>query len=223
MHRIIVNSIPKSGTHLVERALNLMGISSKPPLFLSSATAERYQKAGSGDIQVGVGMPVLVAADCLRTALASHEANQVVTAHVPYSSGMQAILAELNYRMILIVRDPRDVAVSLAQHISREKTHRLHAEFAALTAEQRIQHAIQGFDGQLENVAQRFRSVLPWAKWENCLMIRFEDLVGSRGGGSDESQRTALDRICRHLGVAKSDGVAEHLFGASRGCVQPRL
>lgn len=78
MTRVIVNSIPKSGTHLVERALALLGVSREKPLFLSSATATEYPPDGGETVPVGVGMSVAVSADLLRQRLASLPVGRVI-------------------------------------------------------------------------------------------------------------------------------------------------
>ena len=51
-------------------------------------------------------------------------------------------------------------------------------------------------------------------------MVKFEDLVGTKGGGSAEAQRLAVERMARHLGVeveeATMRAVEEGLFGVGR-------
>ena len=51
-------------------------------------------------------------------------------------------------------------------------------------------------------------------------MVRFEDLVGPGGGGSEEAQRLAVERVAAHLGVEVGEGttraVEEDLFGVGR-------
>ncbi len=214
MPRVIVNSIPKSGTHLLERALYLLGVSDGQPLFLSGATAGEYAPDDGEQLPVGVGMPVMVSARKLRERLDNLPAGKVITAHVAYSRGMENLLGELGYRMLLMVRDPRDVAVSLAHHIAREQGHRLHQQFLGLSPDQRISRTIAGCP-QLQDVRERFSAVLPWADSETCLTVRFEDLVGAKGGGSDEAQRRAIEAVCRHLGLADGDveAVQRELFG----------
>jgi len=224
MPRVIVNSIPKSGTHLLERALSLMGVSTRPPLFLSSATAANYPPDGGDTVLVGVGMPVPVSTRLLGQALGSMAAGQVVTGHVPYSPPLEGLLRHLGFRMLLIVRDPRDVAVSLAHHIARESGHRLHASFMALSPEERILRTIGG-DAQLENIFNRFQAVLPWVRSELCLLTRFEDLVGEKGGGSDERQRLALAQVSSSLGLSEPDlpRIGRDLFGHGATFRQGRI
>jgi hypothetical protein len=51
-------------------------------------------------------------------------------------------------------------------------------------------------------------------------MVRFEDLVGPEGGGSEEAQRLVVERVAGHLGVPVGEetmrAVKEGLFGVGR-------
>ena len=51
-------------------------------------------------------------------------------------------------------------------------------------------------------------------------MVKFEDLVGTKGGGSAVAQRLAVERVARHLGVEVQEAtmgvVEEGLFGVGR-------
>ncbi len=218
--RVLVNSVPKSGTHLVAKALRLLGVACGEAVFVSSAAVGDLAPGGvEPTIPVGVGMPLAVSAGKLRAKLAGLGEGKIAATHIPYSPEMQGLLESLDVRMLLAIRDPRDVAVSLAFHIGREKSHRLHELFATMTPEERILATIRGVTqkGQtvLESLSRRFRSVLPWIEWPACLMVRFEDLVGPSGGGTIEQQLASLQSICVHLRVAPPHlpGIAGKLFG----------
>lgn len=216
---MIVNSVPKSGTHLVEKALRLLGISTVEPLFISSATAQQWPpRAGESTVRIGVGMPVEVSAQRLAASLKSMPAGQVATAHMVYSREMQDLLESCGERMLLALRDPRDVAVSLAFHIANEQGHRLHTRFAVMSENERLMATIRGCGSELESVGRRFETVVPWGQWRGALLVRFEDLVGSAGGGNDTRQEQTLAAICAHAGrCVPSDlgQTARKLFGSS--------
>lgn len=215
--RIIINSVPKSGTHLVERALQLMGVSARPPLFLSSADTSWFAaEGGEATVPIGVGMPVMASVAKLRARLETLPEGQVVTGHVPYSPDMASLLEELGYRMLLALRDPRDIAVSLAHHIATQPGHRLHQRFQAMTPDERLMATICGMEGLL-SLDRRMAAVLPWRGERFALAVEFEELVGSRGGGDDAKQMRCLQMICAHLGMAEVDlkATARDLFGQS--------
>ena len=219
MSRLFINSLPKSGTHLVERAVRLLTGRDAAPLQLSSATASRYAVPDAGPtVLVGVGMPVQVPLAPLRAHLASLAADAVVTGHVPFSPAMDLLLRELGFGMILVLRDPRDVAVSLAHHITTNPSHRLHQHFQSLSWDQRLSATIQGVPGLLEDSGRRLASVIRWLGLPYVLPIRFEDLVGSKGGGDDARQRQALQAIATHLNLPcpiPLDQAQAQLFGHS--------
>jgi len=54
-------------------------------------------------------------------------------------------------------------------------------------------------------------SVLPWLDEPSCLTIRFEDLIGSAGGGSDKKQIQTVASIVKYLGINLSDKVIEEI------------
>jgi hypothetical protein len=67
---------------------------------------------------------------------------------------------------------------------------------------------------------QRYRQFVGWEHDEGAVMVRFEDLVGARGGGSADAQERAVERIASHLGIS-IDGqttrmIEENLFGTGR-------
>jgi hypothetical protein len=67
---------------------------------------------------------------------------------------------------------------------------------------------------------QRYRQFLGWTQDEEAVMVKFEDLVGTRGGGSAEVQRLAVGRVATHVGTSVSEQtmrlVEETLFGVGR-------
>jgi hypothetical protein len=43
--------------------------------------------------------------------------------------------------------------------------------------------------------------MIAWQNEPNCLFVRFEDLIGEKGGGSDERQTDTIKRIASYLGI----------------------
>jgi hypothetical protein len=60
---------------------------------------------------------------------------------------------------------------------------------------------------------------LPWLDEPNCLIVRFEDLVGSKGGGCDTRQKETIREIAQHIGISINntfiETIARELFGSS--------
>ena len=65
--------------------------------------------------------------------------------------------------------------------------------------------ALNGFSYKgvcLNSLATRFNALNNWLHSESVLTIKFEELIGSRGNGSDELQSNILEGILDHIGIA---------------------
>jgi hypothetical protein len=192
--KVLVVSVPKAGTHLVERAVCL-----HPRMYRRRQPTLNPLNMGAG------GLPGI---------LASTRPGQVVLAHVPFDEEYGGALEREDVKALFVVRDPRDVAVSLAHYIGEREDHPLHAQFAPRDLRGRIELAITG-DVQARPPAPPLASVLAgFAGWfeSGALSVRFEDLVGARGGGESGAQARALAEIYAHLGLEPEPGLGRRLF-----------
>jgi hypothetical protein len=124
-----------------------------------------------------------------------HQAGVDVSAmsHTPWS---ERALAE-GERALCPIRDPRDLAVSLAHFAPRAgQGTRAMAEIARSGRE--LQNLIY-----FGVVARYVRDFSGWVADPACLTVRFEDIVGPRGGGSVEARTAAADRLADWLGVGR--------------------
>jgi hypothetical protein len=121
--RIYANSIPKAGTNLLKRLLNLL------PCVVSAWTYHLDNWILGSDKQL----------DLVRRG-------QVVTAHAPWSPELAQRLRDKSFRTFLMIRDLRDIAVSNAFYIAyQDKTHRLHPYYQALPSDsERLMASIAG-------------------------------------------------------------------------------
>jgi sulfotransferase 6B1 len=70
---------------------------------------------------------------------------------------------------------------------------------------------------KLQSLDERYRQFLRWEREGGTAVVKFEDLVGTKGGGSAEAQRLAVEGVARQLGVEeRTMGVVEDLFGVGR-------
>ncbi|TPW27107.1 sulfotransferase domain-containing protein [Martelella alba] len=235
---ILVNSLPKSGTHLLERALMVLGIenreSNRPlhrrltdrlgltsPSFIEHRSASRWSRVhfdgqnyvpdGLHTIPVGVFSPLYVSEDTMLRWLEPMAESSFIKGHLPFDPALDGLLKRRSVRAITILRDPRAVVASMVPYVLNAGNfkHGLQKTFASMSPEERIDFVIQGGvtgSGQsVISLADAFTSVLNWENSEHCLVVRFEDLVGMRGGGSAEAQNEALNAIAGHLGIEMSD------------------
>ena len=193
--RVLVVSLPKAGTHLVERAVCL-----HPQLHRSLRRTLNPENMQHG----------------LRAALGELRPGQVALAHIPFDASYAALLEDV--RTLFAIRDPRDIAVSLAHYIGGRGDHPLHFAYSERPDERsRIELAILG-DADARPPAPSLESLLAgFSGWldSSALVVRFEELIGTRGGGDDASQHRTLGAIYDHLGLEPPPRLSERLFSSA--------
>lgn len=143
--KIFINSLPKSGTHLLIKAVELLGYREHfdpanlddperiTPLFFNyrevkeaiakiaakvpNGAASNYYEKRENAICVGTLTPVYATAAHFRHWLSAMAANCYVMGHVGYSPVLSQLLAEMGVRHLFIIRDPQAVIVSLLAFI----------------------------------------------------------------------------------------------------------
>lgn len=243
----LVNSLPKAGTHLVQKALRLMpgvrftgitlGYSSRRKgnlldrmvSLLGLRAVDRWLKelgrpssisrADQGTLSLGVVSPRDVREDLLRRILDFIHQQGFATSHMMYSDQTAALLEERHMKMILVLRDPRDVVISQANYIPGQSGHFLHKLYQDLSFDERVLLSIQGKPGRFLSICSRMDGIIPWLDKEYVHPVRFEDLVGPEGGGSRSSQLAALKGMSDFLDLDLSrdtiEAIAGSLFGGT--------
>lgn len=187
--RVLAISVPKAGTHLLAGCLEAfpdLRCFHRGVRFLPLARHEAARAADRAFGAMGGGM--------------------FASTHVAWSSELEGALAAMGVQTLLLVRDPRDVVVSFVQFAMTRRRHPQHRLFASLADDEaRIRTAIEGSRalGEPPRVLERFERMLPWAK-HGAALVRFERLVGPRGGGGEAEQLDEIAGIARHLGLELS-------------------
>lgn len=167
---ILVNSFPKSGTHLLDQIVGAIPNCRNYGEFISSMTSSyRYQRR--------------TAAESCRI-LDATTPGELVRAHLFYSEEVVGKLRNLQFVHLFIYRDLRDVAVSEAHYYrSINRWHRLHPLFRdAPSVNDAIMMAITGVDSPsgefyFPNIGERFAHYLPWIDSPDVFAVRFEDIT----------------------------------------------
>jgi tetratricopeptide (TPR) repeat protein len=225
-NRIFLNSVAKAGTHLLTRTVALLQCEPYPFFLHGALTQERPMQAEETEdsLLVGVIWPCLVKAEGLTAILGDVPKGQYLKGHLPHSPRTAKILEALDYKMVIIVRDPRDVALS---HIKWALTrdylpHQKYYE--SLPEDERLSKEIDGFafppDGPVVlDMRRRYEYILNWRGHPMVYITSFERLVGEQGGGSAEAQREEVNNIAAHLGIALTDdhrkAVIDNMFGGT--------
>ena len=197
--RIVTNSIPKSGTHLLTRCLQLF-----PDIEDSGLRIRGRMKH-----QLLVRRLDRVGGGCF------------IPLHLVFTPKRGHLLRDRGFTMILITRDPRDIAVSHFHYVTRQtRRHRLHAYYNALPDDPaRLMASIQGIPEsswkgrvRLRDINRRCRVFLDWADHGACV-VQFEKLVGPLGGGTLEAQHKEIRKIAIHLGIQLDASTLKHIAG----------
>jgi len=223
--RLMVNSIPKSGTNLLIKAVDaLPSTTHVRPSMIRDAAPRLRPSAGEATVSIGVDGPCDASAAKVRAMLRRFPPGGFINAHVPHSLELADILDQLGFRMLAMIRDPRDVVVSSAEYMATRPGHYLLEHFSRLTPEERITQTLRGVslpDGRtsLLDIRTRVDSVVRWEKEPFGALVRFERLVGPQGGGSLADQIAEVSRIAQLTGDRCSDEeikrIADGLFGGT--------
>lgn len=169
---VLVNSFPKSGTHLLHQI-----ISSIPQLidygnFIASMPSFTFKEVSANKINQRLGQIL---------------PNEIVASHIHFNEQYSSMLQEKNIFKLFIYRDLRDVTISEAHYLSTmNKWHKLSGHFSKIDSmEDRIKLSLRGLPASsgidYPNVVKRFMKYKGWLNSPDTLLIRFEDLVSKDG------------------------------------------
>lgn len=219
--RVLCVSIPKAGTHLLERAICLHPAMYRKILpTLSHTNVARYG-----------GLPRI---------LARLRPGQVVVSHLRHDPDAERTAHELGVRGVFLSRDPRDVVMSQVHYVTKDRRHRFHPLFAARPEiKDKVRLAITGDPAHdMPSIADRLDYFGGWLD-SGFHVVRFEELIGSSGGGDATLQRDVVrglfdglgipaddetvDRVCRRLFSSASPTFRSGSIGGWRSAFDPEL
>lgn len=227
--RFVINTVPKSGTNLLGKAVGLFAGVQRLPVANMDQTVMRAHHttdmSAAGTVPVGVGSPLRVPLTVIEDALHILHAGDYARWHVPFSDELGDLLVRMKIKMVLMMRDPRDVVISHAYYVRSFASHPLYAHYQSLSEDECILQSITGVApaperSGLVDINERCRSIIGWQVCPNTLWTTFEKLVGPQGGGTQDAQLEELRRIAHHLGFWRREGeivgVARQLYGGTR-------
>ncbi|GAB6045607.1 hypothetical protein JCM11957_12050 [Caminibacter profundus] len=218
--KIIANSLPKSGTHVLVRILELIGLKANKIHFSGSLIRRtssnplknliKYLKVINCNQGVKIDLDI---EHCIKTKyfeklLINFPENTFSQAHMPFDDKIIKYLEKYNIKMIYIIRDPRDVLVSHFHHHLRDKGYEGHYLMKKLKSDKdRIIASLHGFNQgtQFETapLKKRLKNSIPWyfIKSPFVFSLKFEDIIGEKGGGDKEKQLYTLKKLERFLEI----------------------
>tara|TARA_B100001093_G_C26747881_1_gene979721 strand:+ start:497 stop:1375 length:879 start_codon:yes stop_codon:yes gene_type:complete len=237
--KVLVNSVTRNGVHLVGSVLDIIGMKTstygyikRKKVQLNSRTSQHpsnyFVRWSNKKIPISIGSPRMVRLKLVERICSKVKDNEYMLSHIPYSAGMDEILRDLKWKNIVILRDPRDQCASMLHKLKIKKnnpaSHYLYENLK--TDSDRIKAIIDGYDG-LDNIRgmvgleKMYRSVLDWKGKGNFIFIKFEDLIGPKGGGNFNSQKETIIKILKHLNYKHYDNdeivewIGYHCFGTT--------
>jgi hypothetical protein len=170
---VLANSVPKSGTHLLDQIVAALPHGRNYGAFLSSMTSSYRFRRRTFESEQAFIRDIVPA--------------EIVRAHLFFNDDHAVALRSLNACHFFITRDLRDVAISEAHYLRNlNRWHRLHRYFRQTpSVEDAISMAIEGLPHlapkiDFPNIRQRFERYAGWITHPEVFAVRFEDLVSDR-------------------------------------------
>ena len=162
-----VNSVPKSGTHLLEQIVrSLPGLTNYGSFLASMTSSFRYTLRSHEDTLREI------------YKIASGE---LIRGHLFFDPEFANAFVTRNVVHFFIYRDPRDLVVSESHYVSQmNRWHRLRPLFRQ--SADPISLAIQGIRSNTidyPDIGTRFAKFAGWIRSPHVRAIRFEDLIGN--------------------------------------------
>lgn len=201
--KLMMTSVPKSGSHLLQAMLtNLRELKRAPVVLYPYKPVSEY-----------------------RMAIEKLAHNRFAWGHIGLNMETLDLIQRFDMGIIVMLRDPRDIVVSFVDHVYRLKPHILknyytslandHARLKAailgaqkeayprdqILAEQGIYDMYTGFT----NIGRVCEGYLAWTEYSKTHVVHFEDLIGADGGGSKKNQEKAVRGVIDFLGLAYTE------------------
>jgi hypothetical protein len=210
MRPFFLTTIPKSGTHLVTKFLALAGLvreDCNAEVMATALVAENTYSKGAGEPPQ---VPPEEAIRRFRLEFGELGPGHYAFHHAPFHPDLAAMPT------VFVYRDPRDVAISMANHILRERTGPKRDRLEAISDPQtRVECVIEGWAPfyPLDWMVEPFRG---WLEAPGVLVLRHSDLIGPAGGGSAERQVAAFGRLSQFIGLdADIPAICEQVYDRS--------
>lgn len=204
--RVLCNSFPKSGTHLLAQIL------------LQFDRVTNWNDIISVQSLSGV----MNTARHIEWKLKSAPPGSLVRSHLMHAPEVLDVLQQVPLKRLFIYRDLRDVAVSHANWVLKEPRIFLHDVYKQLPDfDACLMASIKGtplgspFGSNVSqpDIGTDFSRWHGWVSDADTLAIKFEDLVGERGGGDEAVRLDYVRRIAKLLGEDLDEAKLEE-FGS---------
>lgn len=194
--RVLINSIPKAGTHLVTQMLTESTGLRNSYVHIDHRSINNAGRVRQQDLNFS--LPLL--ADKLGTV----PQGTFLSAHLYHDESLVAAILSKKIPIVFVIRDPRAILVSRFNYVLNLKRHERYNYFSSLPSDvERYKALIYGNEGTpyIRPFKDGLLSFLPWLEDERVLTVRYENLVGVKGGGSAEAQNLSVAELKGHLNI----------------------
>lgn len=190
---ILLNSIPKAGTHLLENALENF-----PYIRNAGKRTAHFWGAPGTDIL---------------STVSSIGRGSFLNAHFPAHADLFKIIDEKKIKVLFVIRDPRDIVLSHFKYVTNiDPTHHLYKLYSNMKDDdERLLASISGIDSVRPSIGVVLKEFEPWLNNESVFICRFEDLIGPEGGGSSDVQCELISSIAKYLEIQIDESVIRRI------------
>jgi hypothetical protein len=194
--RVLINSIPKAGTHLVTQMLTESTGLRNSYIHIDHRSINTAGNARQRDLDFSL--------ELLVKHLRAAPMGTFLSSHLYYDDRLVATALEEGIPIVFVVRDPRAILVSRFNYVLNLKRHERFSYFNSLSSDiERYKALIYGNEGTpyIRPFKDGLNCFLPWLNDERVLTVRYESLVGSKRGGSAEEQKESISKLKMFLNV----------------------
>lgn len=182
----IIHTIPRCGTHYLERIVSLL------------TDKQIYDK------------------DLSENALKVESKTKIIRSFKPYDDSLIFFLKKSHFKIITIHRDPRDALVSHLFHLHKYKGQKrdfftVSENFDNLSFDDQLTALITGSNGT-QSYLNFYKKRILWSQHSYCLSLKFEDLIGNEGGGSDSIKEEMVMKIASYINMPITDEKLEYVL-----------
>lgn len=192
--KVVLNSLPKSGTHLLESLFFQL------PLM---------RHCGKRTLKIETQNPI----QPKLPTISSLKKGQFLLSHMQFHDSILKTTNGNNIKIVHLVRDPRDVLLSHLNYIEKmdttQKSHEFISQFS--TRFDKLKAMIEGKKNVLESFSEVLDKFQPWVDQPEVLCIKFEHLIGPNGGGDKQLQVDAVKNISKHISIDIKDNELENI------------
>lgn len=176
---VLVNGSPKTGTTWMLRMIS--SVPGYRAIGNFGSNIARYQSVSSGD---------------------------VVHGHHMFSEDLWQILQSKDVRVVLMVRDPRDQAVSRMYHVKRSGAHRWHERFGEMSKDEALMACITGRP-DLPGVEAMINLTYSWLQArDKALCINYEALISN--------PVSEFCKVLEYLGITPSEYLVQAIIARNQ-------